>query len=85
MAARCITSTELRIDSISVSPPDPVEPQWVLLSLSNSPTDSVRVYRPYAERSRFVAGGKVTNVTPELPLQYVSNGYFLMASTYQVV
>ncbi|HQR09393.1 MAG TPA: hypothetical protein PLN21_21405 [Gemmatales bacterium] len=81
---RCIAATELTIDAISVSPPEPVDPKWVLLDVSNNPVNKAKLARPYPERTKFNVGDKIKNVTTATPLQFVY-GYVVIADTYKVV
>lgn len=85
-AIRCVVTTEMTIDSISVSPPEPVDPGWVLLSISDrtNPGSNGRVARPYAERTKFYVGARLRTVENETPLHFVEDGYIVIKSTYTV-
>ncbi|MFO0811797.1 MAG: hypothetical protein U0796_01165 [Gemmatales bacterium] len=84
MAGRNTTTTEMTIDSISVSPPTPRLPKWVLIDGTQSSTSKAKVARPYSERSNFVVGAKLSKVQALVPAQWVDDGYLVIDSGYVV-
>ena len=84
MPVRNTTTTEMTIDSISVSPPEPTVPKWVLIDGTTKDATTAKVARPYSERVRFSVGARLSNVKALVPAQWVEAGYLQIDSNYVV-